>query len=106
MVFDQPVRATTHPTVTVSHRDPVSRPGLDLWRLFGRQRQPLSIVLADNLHRAERLNFTFVLHTPTAQYGGAMRTSDSDSKYGFNVTVSDMGTFVLEIFLGGVQVAA
>jgi hypothetical protein len=63
-------------------------------------------VLADNLHRAERLNFTFVLHTPTAQYGGAMRTSDSDSKYGFNVTVSDMGTFVLEIFLGGVQVAA
>jgi hypothetical protein len=80
--------------------------GSDIWRVFGRQRQPFSIVLADNLHRAERLNFTFVLHTPTAQLGGAMRTSDSDSKYCFNVTVSDMGTFVLEIFLGGVQVAA
>ena len=59
--------------------------------------------MVDNLLRPGPLNVTFLLHTPTAQYGSAKRQGN-DSTYAINVTVSDMGTFVLEVFLSGMQV--
>ena len=74
---------------------------LGIWNCF--QNRQLSIVVHDNLLRPGALNITYRLHTQPTKYGSARQLGGLPS-YSINISVSATGTYLLEIFLVGVQV--
>jgi hypothetical protein len=68
------------------------------------QKQQFMLLVVDNLLRVENLNLTYRLHIQRMQYGSAVRMQTSSS-YSMNLSTSEIGTFIFEIFLDGFQVS-
>ncbi len=62
------------------------------------------LLVMDNLMRVEILNLTYRVHIQGMKYGRAERLQNS-TLYSMNVSSTEIGTYILEIFLDGIQVS-
>ena len=67
------------------------------------QKQQAVLFVMDNLLRVENLNLTYRLHIQRMKYGSADRVQSS-TFYSINISTTEIGTYILEIFLDGIQV--
>ncbi len=79
---------------------------LSNWTIFAvaLQKQRFELLVMDNLMRVENLNLTYRLHIHRIKYESAERFQSS-TLYSINISTTEIGTYILEIFLDGIQVS-